>query len=292
MNELPSESSVPADPRDLFYISDLDGTLLNHEGQLPKDSINRLNRLIAQGLNFTIATARNYDSAYPLLSGLNLRHPVILFNGVYLTELHTGKNVFFSDFISRDVIDHMMSIVEPRGIHPFIYTYGDKHRVYYRSATNPGALDYINSLNGEGRLQKVTEYVFTESERISGFLLIDTREVLEPIYNKLQTRYVDELNIYFARDVSNPKFYWLQSFHREASKGRMLRRMAESLDVPLSQVVVFGDYLNDLDMFKVAGRAIAVANALPEVQSAAHEIIGSNTEQGVVAYLESLWESK
>jgi len=292
MNEFSSEHSVTTDPRNLFYISDLDGTLLNHEGQLPKDSINRLNRLIAQGLNFTIATARNYDSAYPILSGLNLRYPVILFNGVYLTELHTGKNVFFSDFISRGVIDHMMDIVEPRGIHPFIYTYGDKHRVYYRSATNPGALDYINSLNGEGRLQKVTEYVFTESERISGFLLIDTREVLDPIYNKLQTRYVDELNIYFAQDISNPGFYWLQSFHRAASKGRMLKRMAESLDVPLSQVVVFGDYLNDLDMFKVAGRAIAVANALPEVQSAAHEIIGSNTEQGVVAYLESLWESK
>mgnify|MGYP001205794908 CR=1 FL=1 len=292
MDEPPLENSVTTDPKNLFYISDLDGTLLNHEGQLPKDSINRLNRLITRGLNLTIATARNYDSAYPILSGLNLRHPVILFNGVYLTELHTGKNVFFSDFISKDVIDHMMDIVEPRGIHPFIYTYGDKHRVYYRSATNPGALDYINSLNGEGRLQKVTEYVFTESERISGFLLIDTREVLEPIYNKLQTRYVDELNIYFARDVSNPGFYWLQSFHHEASKGRMLKRMAENLDVPLSQVVVFGDYLNDLDMFKVAGRAIAVANALPEVQSAAHEIIGSNTEQGVITYLESLWGPK
>jgi hypothetical protein len=292
MNGFSSENSVTTDPRNLFYISDLDGTLLNHEGQLPKDSINRLNRLIAQGLNFTIATARNYDSAYPLLSGLNLRYPVILFNGVYLTELHTGKNVFFSDFISRGVIDHMMDIVEPHRIHPFIYTYGDKHRVYYRSATNPGALDYINSLNGEGRLQKVTEYVFPESERISGFLLIDTREVLEPIYNKLQARYVDELNIYFARDVSSPRFYWLQSFHYKASKGRMLKRMTESLGVPLSQVVVFGDYLNDLDMFKVAGRAIAVANALPEVQSAAHEIIGSNTEQGVIAYLESLWEPK
>ena len=85
MNDPSLENSVTTDPRNLFYISDLDGTLLNHEGQLPKDSINRLNRLIAQGLNFTIATARNYDSAYPLLSGLNLRHPVILFNGVYLT---------------------------------------------------------------------------------------------------------------------------------------------------------------------------------------------------------------
>ena len=279
-----------SDPRKLFYVTDLDGTLLNEAGQLPEDSVRRLNRLIDRGLNFTVATARNYDSAYPLLSGLNIRHPVILFNGVYLTELHSGKNVFFSDFISRDVIDAMIDMVEPHGIDPFIYTYGDTHRVYYRNATNPGARDYINSLDGDGRLQKVREYSFPESERISGFLLIDTREALEPVHRKLLARYADDLNIYFAPDVSNTGFYWLQSFHQEANKGRMLKRMARHLGISLSQTVVFGDYLNDLDMFAVAGRSIAVANALPEVRSAAHEIIASNAEQGVIMYLESLFD--
>ena len=70
------------DPRKLLYVSDLDGTLLDGDGQLPEDSVKRLNQLIDKGLNFTIATARNYDSAYPLLKGLNLKYPVILFNGV------------------------------------------------------------------------------------------------------------------------------------------------------------------------------------------------------------------
>ena len=56
MDEPPLENSVTTDSKNLFYISDLDGTLLNHEGQLPKDSINRLNRLITRGLNLTIAT--------------------------------------------------------------------------------------------------------------------------------------------------------------------------------------------------------------------------------------------
>ena len=72
------------DPCELLYVSDLDGTLLDSDGQLPEDSIQRLNRLIDKGLNFTIATARNYDSAYPLLQGLNLKLPVILFNWVRL----------------------------------------------------------------------------------------------------------------------------------------------------------------------------------------------------------------
>ena len=187
------------DPRELLYVSDLDGTLLDGEGKLPPDSIKRLNRLIDKGLNFTIATARNYDSAYPLLRGLNLQHPVILFNGVYLTEFHTGTNIFFSDFISPEMINEILALVEPREIAPFIYTYGDNHSVYYRSINNFGAQKYINSVSSYKNIKQVDEFIFSEYERISGFLLIDTKINLEPIYNKLLSLYRDELNTYFAQ---------------------------------------------------------------------------------------------
>ena len=66
--------------------------------------------------------------------------------------------------------------------------------------------------------------------------------------------------------------------------------MTQHLDIPLSKTVVFGDYLNDLDMFKVSGYAIAVENALPEVKAAAQQVISSNVNQGVITYLESLFE--
>ena len=278
------------DPRELLYVSDLDGTLLDREGKLPPDSIKRLNRLIDKGLNFTIATARNYDSAYPLLRGLNLQHPVILFNGVYLTEFHTGTNIFFSDFISPEMINEILALVEPREIAPFIYTYGDNHSVYYRSINNFGAQKYINSVSSYKNIKQVDEFIFSEYERISGFLLIDTKINLEPIYNKLLSLYRDELNTYFAQDVSNPNFHWLQSFHQKANKGIMLKRMTEHLGIPISRTVVFGDYINDLDMFKVAGHSIAVENALPEVKAAAQQIILSNINQGVIIYLESIFE--
>ena len=278
------------DPRELLYVSDLDGTLLDGEGKLPPDSIKRLNRLIDKGLNFTIATARNYDSAYPLLRGLNLQHPVILFNGVYLTEFHTGTNIFFSDFILPEMINEILALVEPREIAPFIYTYGDNHSVYYRSINNFGAQKYINSVSSYKNIKQVDEFIFSEYERISGFLLIDTKINLEPIYNKLLSLYRDELNTYFAQDVSNPNFHWLQSFHQKANKGIMLKRMTEHLGIPISKTVVFGDYMNDLDMFKVAGHSIAVENALPEVKAAAQQIILSNINQGVIIYLESIFK--
>jgi len=278
--------------KDLLYISDLDGTLLLPDGSFPEDFKRRLNRLIDMGLRFTIATARNYDSAHPILNGLNLNLPVILFNGVYLTDFNSGSILEYSHFIEKTVVENMLELALPRGIDPFIYTFGEKHKLYYQRATNPGSQAYVKSLEGDGRLNQVKCFEFQEEEKISGFLLIDTHDHLEPIYQSLQEKHFDHLNLYFAEDVSMKGYYWLQSFHQEASKGNMLETLARKLEVPLDRTVVFGDYLNDLDMFRIAGRAIAVENALPEVKESAHEIIGSNSQGAVLQYLELIFLEK
>ncbi|MBC8287702.1 MAG: Cof-type HAD-IIB family hydrolase [Nitrospinae bacterium] len=275
--------------KDLLYISDLDGTLLQPDSSFPDEYKKRLNRLIDMGLRFTIATARNYDSAHPILKGLNLRLPVILFNGVYLADFNTGRILKHSDFIKKEVVQNMLELALPLGIDPFIYTFGEKHQLYYLNATNPGSQAYVESLEGDGRLCQVPHFDFQEEEKISGFLLIDTHERLEPIYHALDEKHFDHLNLYFAEDVSMKGYYWLQSFHQEASKGNMVEILAKKMEVPLERIVVFGDYLNDLDMFRIAGHAIAMENALQEVKDSANEIIGSNAQGAVLQYLESIW---
>ena len=186
----------------------------------------------------------------------------------------------------------MLKLVSPCSMDPFIYTFGRKHKLYYRNATNPGSKAYINSLKGDDRLRKVKRFNFQDDEKISGFLLIDTHDRLEPIYTALQENYFDRLNLYFAEDVSMRGYYWLQSFHQEASNENMIEVLAKKLKVPLERIVVFGDYLNDLGMFRIAGRAIAVENALPEVKESAHEIIGSNAQGAVLDYLELIYLDK
>ncbi|MBT5548851.1 MAG: HAD family hydrolase [Nitrospina sp.] len=278
--------------KDLLYISDLDGTLLLPDGTFPEDFKRRLNRLIDMGLRFTIATARNYDSAHPILKGLNLNLPVVLFNGVYLAEFNSGKILEYANSIDREVVENMLKLALPLGIDPFIYTFGEEHKLYYQSATNPGSQAYVKSLEGDGRLCQVDRFEFNGDEKISGFLLIDTHDRLKPVYQSLQENHFDHLNLYFAEDVSMPGHHWLQSFHQEASKGNMIEVLAQKLKVPLEHIVVFGDYLNDLDMFRIAGRAIAVENALPEVKESAHEIIGSNFQGAVLDYLELIFLDK
>jgi 5-amino-6-(5-phospho-D-ribitylamino)uracil phosphatase len=278
--------------KELLYISDLDGTLLQSDSTFPDDYKKRLNQMIDMGLRFTIATARNYDSAHPILKGLNLNLPVILFNGVYLADFNTGNILEHSDFIKPEVVQRMLELALPKGIDPFIYTFGRNHQLYYLNATNPGSQAYIKSLEGDRRLCQVPRFDFQGEEKISGFLLIDTHDRLQSIYNLLDEKYFDHLNLYFAEDVSMKGYFWLQSFHREASKGNMVEILAKKMQVSLENVVVFGDYLNDIDMFRIAGHAVAMENALQEVKDIANETIGSNAQGAVLKYLESIWLDK
>ena len=69
-----------------LYVSDLDGTLLNNKQKITLFSKKRLNRLINNGLNFTIATARTPATVIDIIDGLNIKLPLILMNGVVIYD--------------------------------------------------------------------------------------------------------------------------------------------------------------------------------------------------------------
>ncbi|MER7894148.1 HAD family hydrolase [Micromonospora sp. NPDC094482] len=62
------------------------------------------------------------------------------------------------------------------------------------------------------------------------------------------------------------------------------------LGVDAGDVLAFGDMPNDVPMLAWAGRAVAVANAHPAVLKVAHEVTVANSEDGVAAYLEKIFD--
>jgi hypothetical protein len=59
----------------------------------------------------------------------------------------------------------------------------------------------------------------------------------------------------------------------------------------LQNLTVFGDNLNDIGMFELANKAVAVANSHEDVLALADEVSAfTNEEDAVARYLESLRE--
>ena len=72
------------------------------------------------------------------------------------------------------------------------------------------------------------------------------------------------------------------------TKDAALARWCDRLGVAPHEVWAFGDMPNDLPMLTWAGRAIAVANAHPDVLARADAVAGRNDVDGVAGYLERL----
>ena len=100
-----------------LFISDLDGTLLNGNAEVTEFTRDTLNRLMAKGLNFTAATARTLASAGKILSGLDLKLPVILMNGVLIYDMTEKKYVKINSLSILTKIPHALLLRSHRREH-------------------------------------------------------------------------------------------------------------------------------------------------------------------------------
>jgi hydroxymethylpyrimidine pyrophosphatase-like HAD family hydrolase len=83
---------------------------------------------------------------------------------------------------------------------------------------------------------------------------------------------------------------WLDVMNAEASKGAALKHLQETLGFTFEQTMVFGDYLNDLEMLKEAYHSYAMDNAHPKIKEIARFSAPSNREQGVLTVLKAYLE--
>lgn len=72
------------------------------------------------------------------------------------------------------------------------------------------------------------------------------------------------------------------------SKSAGLEVVCQRYGIDASDVVVFGDGLNDVDMLRWAGQGVAMSNASNMVQDAADRIAPSNEDDGVAVVLEEM----
>ena len=94
-----------------LYISDLDGTLLNSKASLSDDTRETINRLVEQGMFFTYATARSAISSKNVTEGLNLKLPIIIYNGTFIMDTQSGEYLI-SNYFGDEVRDALENYLE------------------------------------------------------------------------------------------------------------------------------------------------------------------------------------
>ncbi|MEG2256389.1 MAG: HAD hydrolase family protein, partial [Cetobacterium sp.] len=81
---------------------------------------------------------------------------------------------------------------------------------------------------------------------------------------------------------------WLDISHLESNKGIALEALQKELGVNYEETMIFGDYLNDLEMLKKGKYSFAMENAHEEIKKISNFIAKSNNENGVLEELKKI----
>lgn len=270
-----------------IYVSDLDGTLLRDDATLSSYARDKLGKLIDGGVNFTIASARSYSSLQPIVGKVPFRLPIIEINGAFITDYHTGEHLVINE-IDSEIVSRIFCCVREHGLWPFVSTFnGSQDCLYYEKLINGGMEWYHNdrTVNRDKRLRQVGDLSGVFGEEVVSMNVMGRLEDVKDVADVLKREIGDGLENFFFENPYSPGWWWLTIHDRKACKSIAIRELMELEGFGAGELTVFGDNLNDVKMFRMAGRAIAVGNATDEIKGYADEVIGPNEDDSVVKFI-------
>jgi len=79
---------------------------------------------------------------------------------------------------------------------------------------------------------------------------------------------------------------WFKFAPKSATKENAIKFLSDYLNIPLENMISFGDDFSDIGMLQTTGKGIAMGNAIPQVKEIASDITLSCDEDGVAVYIE------
>ena len=259
-----------------MVVTDMDGTLLNSSHQASNRFFNLFRELQKRDIHFVAASGRQYKSILDKLDPIKDNITVIAENGGFAIQNNT--QLVFTPLPNprkKEIINLLEGV---NNIYPVLcgldnaYIKGDspifekKLKEFY---SNYVLLDNLNDYPGE--ILKIAIYNFESSEK--------------HIYPKV-------FHLEQDLQVKISGQHWIDISSKNANKGYALKKVMEHNNIQPHELLVFGDYNNDLEMLALADYSFAMENAHPNVLKAANYTTRSNDDFGVELILEKLVESQ
>ena len=266
MKRLPLESEylapLPAEIDLRLVVTDMDGTLIDGDGRVPVGLDEVVARMREAGIIFAPASGRQLANLRAVLGHVVDDSPLIAESGALAVH---GNEEIHSDTISAE--EAGAAIATARELASSGYDVGTVvacKRCAYIERSDPAFL-------AQARLY------YAALEIVDDLMTIPLDEVLK-------------VAVFDFDDVENGSSQALAAAvpSPHASKGRALSALQVRFGILPEQTAVFGDYLNDLDLYEHADLGFAMSNAHPGIRAAAAFTAPANTEDGVLRMVEEL----
>ncbi|PLT33845.1 Cof-type HAD-IIB family hydrolase [Bacillus sp. V5-8f] len=261
---------------------DLDGTLLTDEKQISPRSKAILSRLKNEGHEVMIATGRPYRSSELYYRELDLRTPIVNFNGAFV---HHPRNTSWGVFHTPMDISVAKEIVEACDhfrYHNIIAEVRDDIYFHYHDEKLIDIFKMGNPRVTTGDLRN-----FLEDSPTSMLIHTDEQYVTQ-IRQHLSDVHAEVID---HRRWADP-FHVIEIVKSGLNKAVGIQKVAATLGIPRERIIAFGDEDNDLEMLDYAGTGVAMGNAIAQLKNVANAITLTNQEDGIAVFLEEKFNIK
>ena len=268
-----------------IFITDLDHTLLRSD-QRVSDFTTQVWNQLSHTATLSVATARSFQKSQEFLNQLHLKAPMILLDGAMVVS--PQKELIDLKLIDKSLADAVIDAGKLFEIDPFIIALRDRElneAFLFPKTLNLHQHGVLENYRNDPRM--VLCEPMRAMEMNLKLVYFGDYDTLTPLTQHLKAQFGDALE-YKLSPENYSDGWFLTLLHPQGDKAHALEKVMEYLGRKSEEVTVFGDSLNDIGMFQLAGTAIAVANALEEVKAVADIILPhTNDEDGVAKYLRS-----
>ena len=248
-----------------MVVTDMDGTLLNSKKELPVETMEVIDKLLAKGVMFVIASGRQY---FNLHKKLNERDDIIYLaeNGCYISK--DGKLFRFKALKFESIKRILDTIKDIENAYPILCGKKGAYTTKMNKITSEHFTQYYAKIEIVNNFEEIDDKIC----KISILDLNKTKKYVYPLLNE----FYDDFNVTVASHE------WLDIIDRNTNKGSALEILQQRLGIKKEETMAFGDYFNDYEMLQVAGESYAMQEAHDEIKKITKYVIGSNDDNSVI----------
>lgn len=256
--------------------SDMDGTLLDDAGNVPRETFDIIQSLNDCGIRFVASSGRRFDTLSEQFAPVAGLMDFVASNGA---QVVVGGRLVDREVFSHAAVCRLHRITGMfDNLHLALF---DQKRSYLLDDESVFEREIDKNLPNPVRAFEVPS---PETSIIKASVYVSDAEVMDMSYALSR-----ELGDDFVFAPSGRK--WIDVMQRGVSKATGIRQVMEAHGIACSEVMAFGDSMNDYEILRMVGMPVAMGNARSAIKQIARKIIGPNTEHSVQRELSALVES-
>lgn len=256
--------------------SDMDGTLLDENSQVPPETYDLIRALRERGVHFAASSGRRYDRLCEFFAPVKEQMDFVASNGAQVYA--DGK------LVDREVYSHLAI----RRLARTVAMFPNMHLALF-DRTKSFLLD------DEDKFVREVDKDLPNAERIYELPAADVSIIKATIFcddgNVMDNAYVlqRELGDLFTFAPSGSSY--IDPMQRGISKASGIQQLMDYYGIEREEVMAFGDSMNDYEIIRFVGTGCAMENGRPALKAVADRVIGCNRDQAVQAEMRKILET-